>query len=129
MEASQSRMITIPVGYDANARILIGEDILRRIRTRTQSGIDVNGNLFAGYAKTYDKVGTVNLRLSGNMISDLVILSHGPGFIRIGFEDQESNDKAAWNQSPRGTKRLSAARQFVGINQADLNSILENYPL
>jgi hypothetical protein len=131
MEASQNKLIVIPVGYSSSQREEIGEDILRFIRTRTEQGLDVNNNSFAAYSKEYEKTGeTVDLRFGGNMLADLEVISHGPGFIKIGFTNQESNDKAAWIQSPRGEKLgKQPRREFVGIALSDLNSILENYPL
>lgn len=129
VEPSQSKVILIPEGYSPATRVRIAEDILRRIRRRTVDGIDISGRLFSSYSKNYDKTGTVDLSLSGNMIGDLELLSHGPGFIRIGFTDQDSNDKASYIQSPRGQKRgKQPVRKFIGISQKDLNKILENYP-
>jgi hypothetical protein len=129
MEASQSKVISIPFEYSATKRKLIGEDVVNFIVKRTQSGIDVNGNLFAGYSKNYEKSGTVDLTISEQMLSNLKLLSHGPGFIRIGFDSSRANNKAGWIQAPRGQKADTPARTFVGISQSDLNFILANYPL
>jgi hypothetical protein len=129
-EPSQSKLISIPTGYGPTERKAIGQDIIRTIRRRTRSGLDVNGNLFAGYAKSYEKTGTVDLKLSGNMLGDLEVLSHGPGFIRIGFTDSESNDKASWIQRPTGQKAgKQSPRKFVGVSENELNNILGNYRL
>lgn len=127
-EPSQSRIISIPTGYSGRQRKQIGDDVVRFVKRRTQSGINISGNLFAGYSKFYEKAGTVNLTLSEQMLNSLELLSHGPGFIRIGFGNTSANDKARWAQSPYGqTDR--PRREFVGINQSDLNRILENYTL
>jgi hypothetical protein len=64
------------------------------------------------------------------MLEGLSVISTGPGFIRIGFNSSNTNDRAAWIQSPRGKKLgKQPVREFVGISTGDLNSILERYPL
>lgn len=128
-EPSQSKIINIPVGYSARQRKEIGEDIVRFIRRRTQSGIDINGNLFAPYSSGYEKSGRVDLTVTEQMLNSLELLSHGRGYIRIGFGNSSANNKASYAQNPRGQKASTPARRFVGISQADLNRILENYPL
>lgn len=127
-EASQTRIITIPNRYNSAQRDLIGERILSHIRRRTREGLGVNNRPFAGYSRNYEKSGeSVDLRLSGDMMADLEVLSHGPGFIRIGFISSESNDKAAFIQTPRGQKAgRQPRREFVGISRSDLNNILED---
>ena len=129
MELPQNKVIAIPFRFDAQQRQRIGEDIVRFIRTRTNNGIDINGNLFSPYKKSYEKYGQeVDLRFSGNMMADLEVLSHGQGFIIIGFAGTESNDKAAWIQRPSGQKLgKQVPRSFVGISQSDLNEILSKY--
>lgn len=128
-EAQQSKVIFIPLGYSAPVRQRIGEDIIEKIKRRTSEGLDVNNKLFAGYSPNYDKTGTVNLKLSGDMLAGLSVLSTGDGFIRIGFDSADANDKAAYIQAPRGDKAgRQPIRTFVGISQQDLNIILERYP-
>ncbi len=129
MEASQSKVITIPTGYSKQIRERIAQDIITTIKRRTSEGLDASGNLFKGYSKSYEKTGTVNLRLSGDMLEGLVVLATGSGFVRIGFSSPQANDKAAYIQSPRGQKLgKQPKRTFVGISQADLSIILERYP-
>lgn len=127
-EANQSKVIIIPTGYSASSREKIGLDIIDKIKRRTSEGLDVNNRFFAPYSPEYDKTGTVNLKVSGDMLADLSVLSHGDGFIRIGFASSEGNDRAAYIQSPRGRKAgRQPIRTFVGISQSDLNIILERY--
>ena len=128
-EANQSRTILIPKGYTPRVREQIGEDIIRKIKRRTAEGLNVNNQLFSAYSDNYEKSGTVNLRITGEMLAGLVVLSTGNGFIRIGFASETSNDKAAYIQQPRGRKAgRQPRRSFVGISQQDLNIILERYP-
>lgn len=130
MEPLQSRVVSIPRGYNASQRVRIGQDIILRIKRRTSAGLDVSGNLFAGYSPNYEKTGQVDLDLTGSMLNSLVVLSTGPGFVRIGFNSPDANDKAAWIQSPRGQKLgKQPVREFVGISAGDLNTILERHPL
>lgn len=127
-EANQSKVILIPEGYDEATRQNIGQDIIAKIRRRTAEGLDVNNRPFAGYSRFYDKSGTVDLKVSGDMLAGLTVLSTGIGFIRIGFDSAGSNDKAAYIQQPRGQKvGRQPIRTFVGISQEDLNIILERY--
>lgn len=128
-EPSQSKIIEIPQKFGPDDREDIGEDIVAFIRERTQKGLDINNNLFAGYSKFYEKSGeTVDLRFSGDMMADLEVLSHGPGFIVIGFVDETSNDKARWSQDPYGkAKGKRPPREFVGISPKDLSRILKRY--
>ena len=129
-EPLQSRVISIPRGYEESVRQQIGNEIIRKIKRRTLAGIDIQGNLFARYSPNYEKQGTVNLTLSGDMLNELTVLSTGPGFVRIGFTNQNANDKAAFIQSPRGQKAgKQPVRLFVGISPGDLNDILERFPL
>lgn len=130
-EPSQNRIIRIPADYTASQREAIAERVLSKIRRRTREGLDVNNRPFAGYSPNYEKSGeSVDLRQSGDMVADLELVSHGPGFITIGFDSEESNDKAAYVQAPRGVKAgRQPRREFVGISQTDLNTILEDFPL
>lgn len=129
-EPSQNKIITIPADYTASQREVIGERILSHIRRRTREGLDINNRLFPGYSPNYEKDGTVNLRESGDMVADLEVISHGRGFITIGFTSSDSNDKASYIQSPRGQKAgKQPRRQFVGISRSDLNTILEGFPI
>lgn len=126
-EPTQSKIIQIPDRYSGTQRKKIADEVIQFIKRRTQSGIDVNGNLFASYSKSYEKTGTVDLTVTEQMLNSLELLSHGKGFIRIGFGNRNANDKASWVQNPRGQKSGTEPRLFVGISQAELNRILENF--
>lgn len=127
MEPSQNKIIVIPNRFTASQRVSIGNDIINFIQDRTSSGLDINGNLFAAYSKEYEKSGTPDLRFSGNMMSDLEVISHGKGFITIGFSNRDSNDKAGYLQRPTGQKSSTPKRRFVGISAKDLKRITDRY--
>lgn len=127
-EPSQSKIIHIPERFSGRQRKQIGEEVVDFIKRRTRSGLDINGNLFAPYSPNYDKSGKVDLTLSSQMIESLELLSHGRGYIRIGFSNTKANDKARWSQSPYGKAAgIRPPREFVGISQPDLDRILENF--
>ena len=129
MEPNQSRIINIPRQYKPSTRQKIADDILSRIKERTSLGLSVANSPFPGYSLSYDKTGIVNLLESGDMLSSLKVLSHGPGFVRIGFTSSEANDKAAYIQKPTGQKAgKQPRREFVGISQPDLNTKVKRYP-
>lgn len=131
-----SKLISIPNSYNSTQREAIGRAIIDRIKQRTTQGLNVNNEPFAPYKQSYRntdefqiaKSGTVNLRLTGDMLADLEVLSHGPGFIKIGFVDESSNQKANWIEAPTGQKAgRQTPREFVGISQTDLNDILSRF--
>lgn len=127
-EANQSNVILIPTGFTQAQREQIGADIVDKIKRRTQEGLDKNNQFFASYSPNYEKTGTVDLKVSGDMLSGLTVLSTGDGFVRIGFDSTRTNDKAAYIQQPRGQKvGKQPVREFVGISQSDLTIILERY--
>ena len=129
-EPNQSKLVIIPTRYNSKTRELIGNDIVRFIKNRTGDGLDVNRSFFSAYSKHYEKTGTVDLQVSRDMLNHLEVLSHGRGFIKIGFSSSFANDKAAWIQQPTGRKAgKQPVREFVGISQTDLNGILEKYRL
>lgn len=127
-EPKQSKTILIPLEHNTYTRELIAQDIIDRIIQRTGDGLDISGKPFKGYSKAYDKPGIVDLEESGNMLAGLTVLNHGPGYIKIGFDNQEANDKAAWIQRPTGWKvGRQPRREFLGISAKDLAAILELY--
>lgn len=126
-ELTQSKVIDIPETFTGTKRKLIGRDVVEFIKKRTRSGLDVSNNFFSGYSKEYEKSGKVDLTLSNQMLNNLKLLSHGRGFIRIGFDIGSANDKASWNQNPQGQKSGSPSRKFVGISTIDLTRILNRH--
>jgi hypothetical protein len=131
-------LISIPTSFNATQREAIGIDIINRIVERTEAGLDVNGNPFAPYKQSYKqtleyKIGhgnssKVNLTLTGELLGSLSIISHGAGFIKLGFDDSSASEKAKWIQSPTGQKAgKQTPRKFLGISEKDLNKILAKY--
>lgn len=123
--------IYIPRGYTDTQRELIGKHIIERIRQRTKSGINKDGNPFPGYTKTYAKMkgqDNVDLTLTDDMLTELSIISHKPGEIVIGYPldhpdagKVEGNSIGSYGQP---TPNPAKARPFIGISQAEKDIIL-----
>jgi hypothetical protein len=126
--------------------VALGKEIVEFIRQRTESGIGVKETgrgfknaSFPPYSKIYKqsldykiagKSGNVNLTLSGDMLIALDVLSHKKGSVVIGYEKgSEENDRAEGNilGSYGGSPNPRRARNFLGISDADLATILEKY--
>jgi len=99
-----------------------GFQLLDRIRTKTQKGIDFNDRPFApysqGYIKRLEKEGkptNVDLWYSGKMLGALTpnqaLKKTGKHKITLGFARAEERNKALWNQVVNSPKR-----EFFGFN-------------
>lgn len=127
-EPSQDELIRIPSNISESDREILGREIVRFIVQRTRKGLDINNRPFKGYSENYknnidfenaNKTNKVNLTLTGEMLNTLEVKSHGLGFIKIGFNDSDSNNKASYNRQK--------GREFVGINQKDLNMLISKF--
>ncbi len=121
----------------------IGIEVLKHIRERTSDGKNKNNGRFPGYKQEYIKsldfknagksAGKVNLRLSGDMMAAMDLLSHKPGNLNIGFENgTEENARADGNiRGTYGNPSPIPGRQrdFLGITKKDLAVILKKFPL
>lgn len=123
-------------------REAIGEAILDRIRTRTQSGdgIKFDGmgrgkpvKLKSPYSKSYSKSldfkafgksrGNVNMTLTGDMLGLMDIKRQSGNSITIGWTDQDENAKA-YNHSLGDTV---PSRPFFGISKTELQAIKKDF--
>jgi hypothetical protein len=116
-----------------------GELLLRRIRTRTESGVDVNGAGFANYSPGYAdrkraELGhsRVDLTVSGRMLNDMQVTGTTKTTATISFVSQGGGasggtfiqrsrslgaaDKAAYN---------NPTREFFGASDEDERLIAE----
>ena len=108
-------------------RQTLGNEIVRFIKGRTRNGLDKNNRPFEAYSDTYISSfdfkiagkSRVNLTLTGEMLNTLEVISTGTGFIKIGFRDTDSNDKASFNRQH--------GREFLGITQGDLDLLVVNF--
>lgn len=128
----------VPTLLTGAERVEIGRKVIDHIlyRTRSQSK-DKDGNSFPGYTKGYkksldfrnaNKTGKVTLTLTGDMLDTLDILSHGEGYIDIGYETGSGEaDKVEGNVigSYGRTANASKARDFLGISESALKTIVD----
>jgi|SRR5690348_8385660 len=72
-----------PLGLHLTAQDMhdVGDLLVRRIQTRTQSGVDVHGGSFRGYSPEYAKAkraalghSRVDLTVSGRMLNDMQVV-------------------------------------------------------
>lgn len=154
MPSRQSKMkIRINERYNASDRISIANDIIRLIKDRTNNGIGVAGKpnsigvhtetkKFKGYTPDYIKSKKflnagknptqINLQLSKRMMGNLKLLKQGTGFIEIGYDrGSKDNAKAEGNiiGSYGGSPKKSRERNFLGITDSELTSVLVKHPL
>ncbi len=142
--AWQKTTIKIKKDYSPAERIAIAEDIIEQIVKRTQKmNLDKNGQPFPKYSKNYKESldfkiagksgGNVNLTLSGDMLTELDLISHRAGELLIGFENgSEENAKAEGNiKGTYGQKHKirGKKRDFLGITKTEKDNILKKYPL
>lgn len=126
----QKVLITLPKNLTPTQREAAAAKIINRIKERTNQGFDKNGNRFQRYAASYvnDKdfklagksKGDVNLNFTGEMMNEIELLTHGSGFITIGYQKGDVNDKVAFNKEK--------GREFLGITEKEKNKILSDLP-
>lgn len=139
--------------YNASDRVSIARDIIRLIKDRTNNGVGVSGvknsegtysatKKFKGYTKEYvqskkftnagKSQSQVNLQLSKRMMGNLKLLNHDIGFIEIGYQKgSKDNAKAEGNiiGSYGGAPNKSNARNFLGITEQELSTVLLRHPI
>lgn len=122
-------------------REAIGGAIIERIRKRTEAGqgISFTGDqgrpvkLKAPYSKTYASTldfkaagksrGNVNMKLTGDMLGLMDIVSQDGNSITIGWSDREENAKA-YNHSVGDTV---PKRPFFGVSKKELSEIKREF--
>jgi len=129
--AEQSFLVIVSKKYDSETRRIIGQTIVNFIVNRTNAGLDKFNRPFKRYSKEYaDSLefakgakdqGQVNLRLTGEMLGSLSVISTGSGFVKIGFDQESANDKAEFSKEN--------GRELLGITDKDLRGILSGFPI
>lgn len=124
---------------DNEDKLAVGEDIINYIRKRTESGLNNRGNAFPKYSKDYmksldfkiaGKNSKVNLKQTGDMLSDIEVLSIKGNKLTIGFERGSlSNDKADGHIT--GWQGRSKVKRpfldFEGSEVKKLNAIIKKH--
>jgi len=119
--------ISIPSGLSDAFKRELGERILVEVRDRTARGIDKAGKPFKGYAKSYDKTGTVNLSQTGDTLAELDIISIGSTAITIGYPISHENAGQVHGivTGEYGNKNpVTARRDFIGLPQSVVKRIV-----
>lgn len=118
----------MPDRFNEDQRIAVANEIINRIKERTEAGLDSKNRAFKPYAKSYiedqdfklaGKSKTkVDLTFTGEMLNSIEILNQGIGFVVIGFEEGETNEKASFAKDK--------GRDFLGITEKEKNSIIQS---
>lgn len=128
--------IFLPKTIKPKERKQIAEVIINHIITRSAAGYDRNNEKFADYTEKYAekkgvKVGDVDLILTGEMLESLELVSQRNGEIVIGYKEpsDELAGKIEGNRSGSygGEPDDKRARDFLGIDQDELDLILSSY--
>jgi hypothetical protein len=130
---SQRFEVSIDSSYTKRERLAIGQEVIDFIVDRTSRSQDVQGGRFKKYSPEYvdskafkiagKREGKVNLTLTGDMLTDIKVLSQKKGEIVVGYSKKTkfSHDKAEGNNKDR---------EFLGIMYKDLNNkILNKFPI
>lgn len=118
---------------DEALRQAIGGAIIEKIVSRTQDGKSLTGGRFKGYSKNYinslafkvhgKSAGSVDLTLSGDMLSALEILDSNERGLTIGFANKLDNDKA-YNHNVGDTL---PKREFFGIQEQEKKAVASEF--
>lgn len=133
-EPLQVTRIPVPNDWSPSDKRAFGKQVVQFIKERTDRGVDVNGNKFAGYSESYvnsldfknagKSKGEVNLRLTNEMMDTLDVVSVSSDEVWVGFEQGTApNDKAAWAAAGDN----GPSRKFLGIKDADLAAMIDRF--
>lgn len=108
-------------------------DAIEMIRERTDSGRDRNGNAFKPYSKMYrnsldfkafGKSSSVNLKLTGDMMSAMDRVGEKGDAVEIGFVDELEASKAHGHITGGGNLPV---RDFFGLTEKEINQLKSRY--
>jgi hypothetical protein len=134
---AQEFYFDIPRGYSASARRTLAELAISRIIERTEQAIGANNESFPDlepdYAIKKAQMGGVpipNLRLSGELHSDLEYKPSKSSSekICVGYKaNTESNAKAHGHRTGFDGKNKGKIRDFLGLPQNEIDSLVASY--
>jgi hypothetical protein len=116
----------------------VGDLLVRRIRTRTENGVDVNGASFAPYSPGYAAAkrgalghSRVDLTVSGRMLNDMQVTSSTKSTVTVSFVSQGgSSVGGTFIQKSRGLGAADKAafnnpsREFFSASEEDEQAIV-----
>lgn len=112
-------------------RGMFARDIIDKIITRTQQGLDINGRRFTAYKDSYrdsdtfksmGKTGHVNLTLFSDMLNSIEYDYQGDNVVI--FISDSTEAAKAYNHNTGDTL---PRREFFGVTQTELNGIKRQY--
>ena len=116
----------------------VGRAAVNKILERTAKGLDKNGKKFTPYSDEYKSSddfmlanksqSTVNLKMMGEMLADLSVLSAGNGTIILGFPDAEQRAKANGHVTGKQHSGKLPVRDFLGVSDREIEEILARVP-
>lgn len=121
---------------DKNLKEKIGQYFIDKMKSRTRSGIDINGDKFAPYSESYKnsipfqaagKSKHVNLKLSGDMLGSIDIVKVEGNKIRIGFDDREQELKAHGHMTGGGNGNKLPIREFFGVSESEIQDAKDKF--
>ena len=124
----QKLLIKVPENFSQSQREAVGTEVINLIKERTQAGLDADNKPFKRYAKSYiddpdfklagKSKSDVNLTFTGEMLNEISVLNQATGFVVIGFESGEVNEKASFAKDK--------GREFLGLTEKDKAKIIQN---
>lgn len=138
--------LNLPKAYSPIERVAIAQDVVDYIVERTKAGKGPGNTKWSGKAAEYSEAykksvefrasgkskNNVTLRLSGDMLDAIGIISDKSGSITVGITDEDQVGKAEGNIRGTYGKQSSIrgkARPFLSLTNDELKKILRNYPL
>lgn len=130
----RKRNAVSPILSNASFRREFGARVVDRVLDRTRDAIDKDGRKFKAYSKSYKKslafeiygkTNTVNLTLTGEMLSSMRVRSTPARKVVIDFASSEQEAKAHGHIFGGGYKRSLPVRNFFGLPEKEQFTILE----
>ena len=136
--ANVQTTIYFPRRLDADQRVLLADLAIKEVINRTTvKKIGTNGKPFKAYSDSYKssfefklagKGKKPNLKLTGDMVHSIELISHEEGSLVIGYEpDDEIAGKVEGNQIGSYGKSAgnpAKARKFLGLPQRVVNILV-----
>jgi hypothetical protein len=114
-------------------KLKLTQALIDKMKDRIAEGVDRFGEEMAPYSEVYKesfdyiaarKDGTVNMRLTGDMLGNIDILESKGDKVTIGFRGSKENLKAYDHMM--GTGKLPV-RQFFGVSESEVDAVKQEY--
>lgn len=144
VERNFGRLADIPLAGETLMRE-IGDLVLRKIRTRTEQGIDVDGRAFQPLSEPYRKrkqkeIGSsrADLTVSGRMLNDMAVTEVTKNRVTLGFKSQGGGSSGgtfiqrsrslgaadkAYYHNETGAGKSGVKRRFFALSEKDEDDV------